>query len=88
MDGAPDARNDRGSAAVGRPVTEGRSRRAWRGTTDMEGRDDEIVDGEHEGCDCGACEGTDSMYGVRAIHAHMHILSSGEHNHHGTDAEM
>nr|BAD23170.1 hypothetical protein [Oryza sativa Japonica Group] len=23
--------------------------------------DDEIVDGEHEGCDCGECEGTDSI---------------------------
>jgi hypothetical protein len=25
--------------------------------------DDEIADGEHEGCDCGTCEGTDDMYG-------------------------
>nr|AAK52549.1 Hypothetical protein [Oryza sativa Japonica Group] len=53
MDGAPDARGERGSAVAGRPLTEGQSRRAWRGTADVEGRDDEVVDGEHEGCDCG-----------------------------------
>ncbi len=38
MDGAPDARGDRGSAAAGRLVTEGRSRRAWRGAADVQGR--------------------------------------------------
>nr|BAD16912.1 hypothetical protein [Oryza sativa Japonica Group]BAD16947.1 hypothetical protein [Oryza sativa Japonica Group] len=38
MDGAPDARGDRGSAAAGRLVMEGRSRRAWRGAADVHGR--------------------------------------------------
>ena len=59
MDGTPDARSERGSTAAGMPVTEGRSRRAWRGPADVQGQDDEVVDGEHESCDCGACGGTD-----------------------------
>jgi hypothetical protein len=64
MDGAPDARGEHGSAAARRPLTEGQNRLAWRGAARRTCRadDDEIVDGEHEGCDCGECEGTDSMY--------------------------
>ncbi len=40
----------------GREASGGRTKpRAWRGAADVEGRDDGIVDGEHEGCDCDAC---------------------------------
>ena len=38
MDGAPDARGDCGSAAAGRPLTEGQNRRVWRGMADVQGR--------------------------------------------------
>jgi hypothetical protein len=38
MDGVPDARSDRGSEVARRLVTEGRSRRAWRGAVDVQGR--------------------------------------------------
>jgi hypothetical protein len=68
-DGVPNARGDHGSAEAGRPVTEGRSRRAC-GTARQTCRaeDDVIVDGGHEGCDCSTCKGTNNIYGVCAIH--------------------
>nr|BAD15941.1 hypothetical protein [Oryza sativa Japonica Group]BAD16134.1 hypothetical protein [Oryza sativa Japonica Group] len=49
-----DPRDWRGSAMDGAPDAH-----AWRGAADVEGRDDGVVDGEHKGCDCGACIGTD-----------------------------
>jgi hypothetical protein len=35
MYGVPDARGECGSAAAGRPLMEGRNRRAWRGAADV-----------------------------------------------------
>lgn len=39
--------------------------------------DDEVVDGEHEGCHCGACEDTDNTY-VYVLHAYSTGTDGGQ----------
>lgn len=55
----PDARGDRRSAMARRLQKKGKADECDAVQWMCRVEDDEVVDGGHEGCDCGTCRGTD-----------------------------